>query len=699
MPLNIFGKSKTEQLTQEQLDSIITQLSVQDPIIGTHVTNRDWVLSQITNATINGASVSATSPLNVTNNNVTLATNNTLTVANGSLGVNGNNVTVPFSNVTGVVVSDAQINDVNAGKVNSGVLNIDRIPDIPASKVTGEFNNLVISSPNNAGLKIRSRTDNAGADFSFIDFESGSTIRGEIAVGVDNTMLINPGVAPNNVHICTNGGNVRVGSGSFTSERFQVSGNALITGNLTVANGTLSGHAVNRGQLDAAIAGTQLTFNAPLSASGGVVSLANLNDTHIASLSTSKLTGLVQDNQIANIGVGKIVGQVQDAQIANINSTKIIGLIQDSQVAGLSTTKLTGQIQDSQIANVAAAKVTGQVQDVQLVGISAAKVTGPFSQTISVSNTTASTSSTTGALTVTGGVGIGGNTFVNGELQLSNSNQGVVLNAADRPLITRGWDPFTSGNFNGVGRWGVFMLPGSLTVGLPNLAGGGRSFNVSVFNADSTIHRTWFQVMSDTGNTIVSSTTASTSTTTGALTVAGGVGIAGNLTVGGTISASSLVPVLSTRPNAVRAVWETVNNVNTTVSSDSANATGWTVTNVSSTFVSPAAGRFTIPKTGMYFIHYRISGNFDMTANGTSSYQLIWRKFSGANAGASGTDTGALNTQFMTISTVGNGEVLSGMGTSIAFLNSGDVIYFQCVLGPYNNGAAVFNEVYVMSLW
>jgi len=87
-------------------------------------------------------------------------------------------------------------------------------------------------------------------------------------------------------------------------------------------------------------------------------------------------------------------------------------------------------------------------------------------------------------ITSTGNIGIGtatpterltiqsGNLLINsGNIDLSSSTMGVILNSADRPLITRGFDAFTSGNYNGIGRWGLFMEPSRLTLGIPNLSG------------------------------------------------------------------------------------------------------------------------------------------------------------------------------------------------------------------------------------
>jgi len=73
----------------------------------------------------------------------------------------------------------------------------------------------------------------------------------------------------------------------------------------------------------------------------------------------------------------------------------------------------------------------------------------------------------------------------NGNILLSNSSLGIRLNAADSPLITRGFDSFTSGKYNGIGRWGVFMEPHTLTFGMPNIAG--KRFEFARYNSDSTL--------------------------------------------------------------------------------------------------------------------------------------------------------------------------------------------------------------------
>ncbi|HEY9704951.1 MAG TPA: right-handed parallel beta-helix repeat-containing protein, partial [Allocoleopsis sp.] len=68
---------------------------------------------------------------------------------------------------------------------------------------------------------------------------------------------------------------------------------------------------------------------------------------------------------------------------------------------------------------------------------------------------------------------------------VANLNRlGIDLYAADLPLVTRRHDTFTSGTYSGVGRWGLFMEPGAITIGKPT--GAGKNFKVSNYNADST---------------------------------------------------------------------------------------------------------------------------------------------------------------------------------------------------------------------
>jgi hypothetical protein len=69
-----------------------------------------------------------------------------------------------------------------------------------------------------------------------------------------------------------------------------------------------------------------------------------------------------------------------------------------------------------------------------------------------------------------------------GNIRLAGSDKGIILNGADRAMITRGFDTFTSGVHNGLGRWGLFMEPNNLTLGIPNVFG--KEVEVAKFNLD-----------------------------------------------------------------------------------------------------------------------------------------------------------------------------------------------------------------------
>jgi hypothetical protein len=77
--------------------------------------------------------------------------------------------------------------------------------------------------------------------------------------------------------------------------------------------------------------------------------------------------------------------------------------------------------------------------------------------------------------------------FASGGLTLT-SPRGISLNAADRPLITRGWDPFNSnaGDKSGLGRWGLFMEFTQLVLGMPDtdVPNGERSIALGRYHAD-----------------------------------------------------------------------------------------------------------------------------------------------------------------------------------------------------------------------
>lgn len=85
----------------------------------------------------------------------------------------------------------------------------------------------------------------------------------------------------------------------------------------------------------------------------------------------------------------------------------------------------------------------------------------------------------------------------NGSLY-SRSANGLILNANDAPMITRGWNPFTSGGYNGLGRWGLFMRASQLSSGIPDNVG--SSFGWVTWSEDSNVVPATLMRLNNNGN-------------------------------------------------------------------------------------------------------------------------------------------------------------------------------------------------------
>ena len=150
----------------------------------------------------------------------------------------------------------------------------------------------------------------------------------------------------------------------------------------------------------------------------------------------------------------------------------------------------------------------------------------PSTGVVNINSAVPTSSTTTGALQVVGGVGIGGGLYVGGIITATN----MVLN---------GYQVSTSSALTiqlaGVGQGVANTL--NLATGTTVSVSGG----IATIQAVQTLQQVTNQGSSSTNAINITNVTASTSTTTGALQVVGGVGIGGNLTVGGTITATNVI--------------------------------------------------------------------------------------------------------------------------------------------------------------
>lgn len=183
---------------------------------------------------------------------------------------------------------------------------------------------------------------------------------------------------------------------------------------------------------------------------------------------------------------------------------------------------------------------------------------------VSVTVSTASTSTSTGALVVSGGVGVAGATYIGGAFNVtSNSTSNFAgslfqqrsVNNAVQHLVQNTDSSGTSAIAiatvsNGAYQVGLEMPGQSYTTAGPRIAN--RGYIYSDGAAGTTLHSINGSLRFWTGNTgteratidtsgvfSILTSTASTSTTSGALVVSGGVGVAGAINAGSTTEATT----------------------------------------------------------------------------------------------------------------------------------------------------------------
>ena len=169
---------------------------------------------------------------------------------------------------------------------------------------------------------------------------------------------------------------------------------------------------------------------------------------------------------------------------------------------------------------------------------------------ISISDTTASTTPTTGALTVTGGVGfsthlnVGGNVDI--DLDLNVDGGDITTNLTAFNILNA-----TATNINAFGAATALLIGASTgiatirnaTLSVPNAT----TLNLGATSSATSVN---FQSTPNTSFVAIAATTNATSTTSGALRVAGGVGIVSNVYIGGILNLNLVSSGISTRGSA-----------------------------------------------------------------------------------------------------------------------------------------------------
>lgn len=391
---------------------------------------------------------------------------------------------------------------------------------------------------------------------------------------------------------------------------------------------------------------------------------------------TSTTTGAVISRGGAGIaGNTYIGGNLVVASNTYLQTANIAQLTVTQQVVG--SLYFTGNdtifINGSQVVTSAGTFLGGPVPNYTVIGRSPSTGldTGAVLEAkgnIYANSRVASTSTSTGALVVAGGVGVSGDIWAaslqgtpiggtsNSSAYFTTVQASGTIKADGNIVAGSGVDTVsaTTGALvikGGVGMSGNLIVGGSInntSIGVYGPAAGYfTNINTSTISATSTIKAT--------GNIVAGSGTASTNTTTGALVVVGGAGVSGDLYLGGSLFGN------------IVATYSTVTNFSTA----NARITGGSVTGITGAASTFQASNFS-------------SGNAQITGGavtatsgsltGVTGQASTWTSsnFSTANAQITGGSvtgvTGAASTLQVTNFSTGNAQITGGSITGIGTL-------------------------------
>ncbi len=163
---------------------------------------------------------------------------------------------------------------------------------------------------------------------------------------------------------------------------------------------------------------------------------------------------------------------------------------------------------------------TGSTPQFSSMGVGGA---APGSNGLKVFGTTGSTSTTTGALIVNGGVGVAESVFLGGSLVLTAANAAMEIGSVSTPN-TPFIDFHSSGN--------------NIDFDARIIVSGGTGSNAQGLLTFTVATAAFAGAANVAGVMTAQSATASTSTSTGGLVVTGGVGVGGSINAGGTVAAN-----------------------------------------------------------------------------------------------------------------------------------------------------------------
>lgn len=405
-----------------------------------------------------------------------------------------------------VLANTPTISSINAN--NTVITNVSN----PVASTDAANKSYVDASAQGLKVKDSSRVATTVAGTLASDFENGDTIDGVVLATNDRILIKNQASGIENGIYVVNASGAPTRSADLAAASAASSAYTFITEGTSNANsGWLCSNATGSDVVGTdALTFTQFSGAGQISAGTGLTKIGSVLS--------------VNASQTQVTAVGTLTTGIWNASVIPV----LYGGTGTTTSTGTGDTVLSISPMFSGTVNAAAITTTGLIT----AGAGLNITTG---QTLNVG-----TSGTTSPLNAYGLItGSNGLTLSSGNVTMSSSTLGISLNSANAPLITRAINPFTSGAYNGLGRWGAFMETDSLTLGIPVFADQNNAyFRFATYNANSTIA---IDVMRITALGVVTmpANISSTNTTTGTNVITGGLGVSENVNIGGTLTVNS----------------------------------------------------------------------------------------------------------------------------------------------------------------
>ena len=660
--------------------------------------------STVTVPFANVANYVAVKALN-TNQNFYVSFGNTSATGNTALGTSSNLFYNP-SNV-GLIVGGTTTGNIVVGNLNatnlygtlvtsSATITGGAISGTPISGSTGSFTTLATSgiTTHNGNVVAASGTASGGTTTGALVVVGGAGVSGALNVGgisqfSNGTAATGLGTGALQV---TNGGGASIAGNLWVGGNVNFSGN-LSTVTFTGSNGQFFGNTAGDGALYAGIASGYLAEPLSIVQStanqnnyAGVFNGQNINSGSLAStdIFLSPNNGTLNDTYL-DIGIASSTYSYPGYSLIGPNDAYLFNW-GNSTTGGGNLILGTGYVNDIVFA------VQGINTNNEVMRITSGNV-------VAIKSNKTSTNTTTGALTVAGGVGIAGNLYAGAILATPISGSTGNFTTAQANNFSTGNAQITGGTLNVATAQATnfstanAQITGGAITGTP-ISGSTGSFTTltagnTTISGNLTVTGTLTYINTTTeivsgveivaGNLVANSGATSTNTTTGALVVAGGAGVSGaiyagsiqNTPIGSTTASTgnftTLTATSGLTTNTVSAA--TIGNVGangifTTLTSTNFSSANAQITTAQATNFSTANAQI----TGGAITGTPISGS---TGNFTT---LQGTNFSTANAQITGgTLSGLVNVNATTLQATnfssGNVQITGGSISGIAIEN------------------------------